>query len=460
VAALVAQLNATVVPSPPQGGHAPSHDNTYITAGGTLWDAAGHAWTIIAGVATRDSVADNSTSNVVGMLWWGAHVYNVNNAAVWHVLVSVGTWTATTDPRAVSAPGTPLFIDDFTSRNITTTGGVGGAIVVLAGSGGSITDGGGAVWTISPTNTVLRNGSAAAFTANVSEIAYATSVIWHANSNNPKDWYSWDGANWNPGADPTAGGSSGSWMDHYPFGGSEYTLSYNNEAQYYGSNVAGRTPGFDPFSVANSILAITANTAAATGANPLGLPYNSGAITSATETSGMPTHGMVSQKYGYFVMRALLPAGRGYFPAFWIDPDGRGGNPEIDIFEALGHDLTHIMQTIHYDATDSATYTILNPATCTTYSTRGLTITVSDYSVNWHTYGADVQADRITFYVDGIAQAWFPTPAALNTTFYMLANLAVGGAGSWPGPPDGSTALPGHMRIDYIAIYANRAAAG
>jgi beta-glucanase (GH16 family) len=454
VAALAAQLTATHVPSP-GGVHAASPDNTYITAGGTIWDAAGHAWTIVSGVCTRDGVPDNASLNVIAMLWWGGGLYHVNSVGNWVVLASFGIWTPVTDPRAVVTPGgTPLFVDNFTSRNITTTGAAQGAIVVLAGSGGSITDSGGAVWTIGSDNTILRNGAPAGYTANATKLAYVSNTIWHANSDVPPSWYSWTGTTWTTGTgDPTAGSGPGTWMDHYPFGGSEYTRA--SEAQYCGSNVAGRTPGFDPFSVDNGILTITADTVGHTVTNPLGLPYNSGAITCATETGGVPTDGLFAQKYGYFVIRCLLPAGRGFFPGFWVVPSGRSGNPEIDILQALGHDRTHIYQAIHYDASDNATYTILNPATCATYGSRGLTVTVSDYSANWHTYGADVQADFITFYVDGVAQAKFPTPAAHNTTLYPLIDLAVGGAGSWPGQPDGSTVFPGNMRIDYIAAYSN-----
>ena len=49
--------------------------------------------------------------------------------------------------------------------------------VVLAGSTGAITDAAGNVWTISSTNAVLENGKAAAFSANVAEIAYFSSTL-------------------------------------------------------------------------------------------------------------------------------------------------------------------------------------------------------------------------------------------------------------------------------------------
>lgn len=49
-------------------------------------------------------------------------------------------------------------------------------------------------------------------------------------------------------ADVTNSGGAGSWMNHYPFGGSECTLSANSELEYCTS--ATRTPGFSPFKAA------------------------------------------------------------------------------------------------------------------------------------------------------------------------------------------------------------------
>ncbi len=71
--------------------------------------------------------------------------------------------------------------------------------IVRAGSTGAITDAGGNLWTISSTNAVLENGKAAAFSANVAEIAYVSNTVWQENTSN--QWYSWTGAGWNAGTD-------------------------------------------------------------------------------------------------------------------------------------------------------------------------------------------------------------------------------------------------------------------
>ena len=70
------------------------------------------------------------------------------------------------------------------------------------------------------------------------------------------------------------------------------TLSSNNELEYYSDP----TVGVNPFTDANGVLTITA----APGSNPLGLPYNSGIIT--TENS-------FNFEYGLVEVSAKLPAG-------------------------------------------------------------------------------------------------------------------------------------------------------
>ena len=57
-----------------------------------------------------------------------------------------------------------------------------------------------------------------------------------------------------------------------------------------------------------------------------------------------------AQRYGYFEMRAQLPAGRGLWPAFWLVGKTQQYHVEIDIMEALGHERSRIYQTVHISA--------------------------------------------------------------------------------------------------------------
>lgn len=58
------------------------------------------------------------------------------------------------------------------------------------------------VWTISPGNTVLKNGKAAGFTANVASLSFVEGAVWQMNTSN--QWYQWNVATsaWVPGIDP------------------------------------------------------------------------------------------------------------------------------------------------------------------------------------------------------------------------------------------------------------------
>ncbi|MEN0075490.1 MAG: family 16 glycosylhydrolase [Paracraurococcus sp.] len=205
------------------------------------------------------------------------------------------------------------------------------------------------------------------------------------------------------------------------------TLTTNHEAQYYSDS----SVGVNPFSVSNGILDITA----APGGNPLNLAYTSGLLSSAQS---------FAQQYGYFEVRAQLPAGQGFWPAFWLLPADGGWPPEIDIFEVLGNDPTTAYFSLH-----------------STVAGGGGTNKVSllpDLSSGFHTYGLDWAADTIRWYVDGNLVAQAATPADMHRPMYMLLNLAVGDTGSWPGKYDAS--LPtGHMLVDYVHVWQTGTAA-
>jgi beta-glucanase (GH16 family) len=200
------------------------------------------------------------------------------------------------------------------------------------------------------------------------------------------------------------------------------TLPANHEAQYYSDS----SVGVNPFHLHDGVLDI----AATAGSNPLGLPYNSGVIT---------TQGSFSQLYGYFEMRAELPAGAGLWPTFWLLPANHSWPPELDVFEVLGSDPTTAVATVHSASTGAHTRVASAVAT-------------ADLSEGFHTFGVNWKPDIIQWYIDGVEVAEAPTPADMHQPMYLLANLAVGGAGSWPGVADPS-AFPATMTIDYIHVY-------
>lgn len=229
----------------------------------------------------------------------------------------------------------------------------------------------------------------------------------------------------------SADGSHG-WMTTFPYGGtSARTLPSNHEAEYYSDP----SVGVNPFSDSNGVLTITAAPATPGVGTPAGssLTYTSGLIT---------TYHSFAQLYGYFEVRAELPTGKGFWPAFWLLPANNTWPPELDVLEQLGQSPSTIYETAHTNVggTNKTTQFITN---------------VSTAASGFHTYGVDWEPDTITWYIDGTAVAHTATPADMHTPMYMLLNLAVGGTGSWPGPADGTSSAT--MQIDYVRAYASAA---
>jgi hypothetical protein len=203
------------------------------------------------------------------------------------------------------------------------------------------------------------------------------------------------------------------------------TLYSNNEAEYYIDPALGSTP----FSVANGALTITAQPAVP-GQDTSGLPYASGMI--STENS-------FSQNQGYFEIRAQTPDVHGFWAAFWMLPTTDAGFPELDALEQPNLEGNNAYWT----------YANLGDQN----KGGGFNDTGTDLSAGYHTYGLMWTATTITFYLDDLQIG--PTvavPAGFTQKMFMIANLAVGGAGSWPGQPVGT--LTAQYNIDYIRAYS------
>ena len=232
-------------------------------------------------------------------------------------------------------------------------------------------------------------------------------------------------------------GTLGTWATKYPFapekGGS---LPTNGEQEWYINSMYAPTTSVRPWTVSNGVLTLTAQPASAS-IQPLidGYKYTSGMIN---------TFNSFTQTYGYFEMKAQLPAGQGLWPAFWLLQADMSWPPEIDAMEVLGHDMTTLYTAAHTNQTGS-------------HTSKGGTIKVPDMSAGYHTYGVDWQADYITYYFDG-AEVWkTATPSDMHEPMYMIANLAVGGY--WPGMVNSTTPFPAQMKIDYIRAYSDNGVA-
>ena len=229
--------------------------------------------------------------------------------------------------------------------------------------------------------------------------------------------------------------NGGTWLTQYGNGDvnnlTKHTLSSNGELEAYmdaSYNGTSKTAlGINPFAIDNGILTITAAPTPAQDLQYLGnLSYTSGLLT--TKTS-------FSQEYGYFEIKAKLPSGSGFWPAFWLLPADNSWPPELDVFEQLGGDPSTVYMTTH---TKTATSSNLMDQ-----------VKIDVDTTQWHTYGVNWGPSTITFYIDGQAVAEMATPDTMKKEMYMLLNLAVGG---WGGTPvAGSTA---QMQVDYVKAYA------
>jgi beta-glucanase (GH16 family) len=225
------------------------------------------------------------------------------------------------------------------------------------------------------------------------------------------------------------------WSDTY---GAGSTLPNNGEQQWYINSNYAPTAAIDPWTVNNGVLTLTASRVD---------PWVQGSINGYQYASGMlNTFHSFEQTYGYFEMRAQMPAGQGTWPAFWMLPaSGVTPPPELDIVEVLGRDPGTVHTALH--RIDNGVYADIGHET-----------KVGSTSDGFHTYGVNWQPDTITWYFDGRAIAQTATSSDMHQPMYMIVNLALGG--HWGGMVNGSTPLPAQMKVDYIRAYEDAGRGG
>jgi len=213
------------------------------------------------------------------------------------------------------------------------------------------------------------------------------------------------------------------WGNHY----------VGSDQQYYSNP---QTESINPFSVANGSLSIKAQPTPS-GFNASGKSYVSGEITTAPRNQYGTNPGGVgfSQKYGYFEMRAKLPPGSGFWPAFWLMPLGNN-NAEYDIVEGLGNNTDAVYQTQHwgnYSGQEGFTYE-----------------TAIDTTTAYHTYGFEWNSSTISWYVDGVKTKTGANHA--NEAMYILVNLAIGGWNN--NNVNANTDFNKTYDVDYVRVYS------
>lgn len=210
-----------------------------------------------------------------------------------------------------------------------------------------------------------------------------------------------------------------------------------------------------------SDISLVETTANMLPANAFGDNATAGTKVKKSYTSGrISTQNLKTFTYGRFEVRAKVPNGQGYLPAFWLmanDENVYGQWPrcgEIDCMEVMGQDTNKLYGTIHYGnphAESQGTYTIKDGE--------------KSFSDDFHTFTCDWEPGKITWYVDGIKyheeSNWHSTtegqgtltyPAPFDQPFYIILNLAVGG--SWVGNSNEETNFVNNpFVVDYVRVY-------
>ena len=166
-------------------------------------------------------------------------------------------------------------------------------------------------------------------------------------------------------------------------------------------------------------------------------------------------------QYGRFEVRAKVPSGKGFLPAFWMMPTDEsfyGQWPkcgEIDIMEVHGSALSTSYGTLHFGEPHTqkqGSYTLPDGQ--------------KNFSEAFHVFACEWDPGEFRFYVDGhlfyTVNDWFTKkpgfgevayPAPYDQPFYLILNLAVGG--SWVGYPDEDAVFGDNAQfvIDYVRAY-------
>ena len=157
-------------------------------------------------------------------------------------------------------------------------------------------------------------------------------------------------------------------------------------------------------------------------------------------------------KFGRIDMRAILPKGTGYWPAFWLLPQDNvfGAWPksgEIDIMEHRGSESRAINSTVHFG----------NGPASTNISKTYILPFWGTFFEQFHVFSMEWNLDEIKWYVDDILYSTIKKSDfgsnnyPFNEQFYFNLSLAIGG--NFAGSPDANTIFPRWFIIDYIRVF-------
>jgi beta-glucanase (GH16 family) len=165
-------------------------------------------------------------------------------------------------------------------------------------------------------------------------------------------------------------------------------------------------------------------------------PYTTGAIS---------TQGQFKQRYGYFEIRAKIPAGNGFWPAFWLMPESGRWTSEIDVAEFRGQLPDSGHYAFHYG------HRLRNENAATVQLAGDLSESFNNFAVYW-------TPERIDYLFNGTivhSVVGAQTVANAQSEMFLILNLALSSqhASGWIPVVDETTDLSQSFEIDYVRVY-------
>lgn len=167
----------------------------------------------------------------------------------------------------------------------------------------------------------------------------------------------------------------------------------------------------------------------------------------------LKTQGLKTFQYGRIEARLKVPAGAGFWPAFWmlganIDQVSWPDCGEIDIMEFIGRDPSVVMGTLH------------GPGYSGALGLSGRSLQDNPVSDGFHTYAVEWSHDKISWFFDDVEYHTLTRSDVgedrwvFDKPFFLILNLAVGGTlGGFISP---ETVFPSAVYVDYVRVYQKK----